>query len=130
MPSAFAVIEDRLFEACEATFGEAFEHLPYAGAPGGGLRTPDASRVGCTLTGIFQSPLYTSTQLGSEARGSTPATMEKPAVSIDQRRFVNGPPQRLDRLRRVSTGEVYEISNVQRDGEGRWLLAVKRVVAG
>lgn len=130
MASAFAAIENRMFESCEATFGEEFDHLPFVAAPGGGIRSPDASRLGATVTGIFESPLYRSKEFGSEARGSTPATMDKPAVSVDERRFVNGPPQRHDRLRRVATGEVYEISNVQRDGEGRWLLAVKRIAAG
>lgn len=130
MPTAFAAHEDRLFAACEAAFGEEFTVLPYAAAPGGGVRAPDPGRLAVTVPAIFQNPLYRSREFGSEARGSTPATMDKPSVSIDARHLTSWHPQRLDRLRRVATGDVYEISNVQRDGEGRWLLAVKHIAAG
>lgn len=126
MPSVFSALENRLFEACESVFGEEFEHRPYVAAPGGGRRSPDSGRTGRIVIAIFQAPNFKSTEFGSEARGSLPATMERTSLAIDIRQFAAGPlPERFDRFLRTSNGDVYEATQTQRDAEGRLTVSVQ-----
>lgn len=126
MPSAFAALEDLVSDACDAVFGEPWELRPMRPAPGGGVRTADDTRDTVTVTGIFSGPLKRSTEFGSEARGSLPAIGNETSVSIDQRQ-VPAPDRarRFDRLVREATGDVYEISQVWPDVEGRHKCWVK-----
>lgn len=120
MPSPFAALENRVSESCDAVFGEQWMLEPMMAAPGGGRRTRDASRAEVELTGIYSAPNKRSTEFGTEARGSVPRLIEETTVSIDVRQVPDGDrPRRHDRLRRVDTGQVFEISHAERDAEGR-----------
>lgn len=120
MPSLFAKFEDRAALELNRVMGEAWEFRPMAGAVGGGRRTVDATRSTATVTAVLRSPLARSTEFGSEARGSVPRSIDKPELWMDTRQMPGVVPQRFDRFVRADTGEIYEVADVQRDGEG-WL---------
>lgn len=120
MPSLFAKIEDRAALELNRIMGEAWQFRPMTAGPGGGRRTADATRATATVTAVLRTPLARSTEFGSEARGSVPRSIEKPELWMDTRQMPGVVPQRFDRFARTGTGEIYEVADVQRDGEG-WL---------
>lgn len=128
MASVFAALEDQLSAACDATFGEQFEMRPMKYGAGGGRRAPDPDRTTATITGIFEAPIYKSTEFGTEARGSMPALLNRTMLSVAAQEFsAFGPPRQYDVAARLSTGDIYEISVVERDAEGRYRLGIKQI---
>lgn len=126
MTTVFGALENRAFREFERVFGEAFDFHPYAAAPGGGRRGPDASRsVKTDVIGIYDGKPFKSTEIGTEARGSTPARLDRVHLNFDAARFPENLPQQFDRFLRKATGELLEVSAVERDGEGRLKLNVK-----
>lgn len=126
MKSLFSRLEDRMFAEAERVFGESFRFLPYVAAPGGGRRQPDTARQQRDVTAIYEAPNFKSTAFGSEARGSLPATMERTSLSIDVRQFPDGArPERFDRFRRTANGDLFEVSQIERDAEGRLKVWIK-----
>jgi hypothetical protein len=129
MPSPFAALENLVSSSCDAVFGERWILEPMMAAPGGGRRTVDAARASVELTGIYSGPNKRSTEFGTEARGSVPRLVEETFVSIDVRQVPDGDrPRRFDRLTRVDTGQVYEISHAERDAEGRIKAWIKELI--
>ena len=107
---------------------EHFEHRPMTSAPGGGRRSADDGRSVRALTAVLEIKEHRSTEFGSEARGSMPATMQKTWAHLDTAQLAGAPrPERLDQIVRVATGDIYEISQVERDGEGRLKLSLKHI---
>ncbi len=128
MTSVFAALEDKAWSQWHRVMAEAFEHRPQTAAPGGGRRSADASRPIRTLTAVFEIKEHRSTEFGSEARGSMPATLQKTLAHLDTSQLAGGSrPERLDQLVRTQTGDIYEISQVERDGEGRLKLSLKHI---
>lgn len=128
MSSPFAALEDGLSEACDTVFGERFEFRPMIYGPGGGKRLPDPSRTAATVTAIFEAPLYKSTEFGTEARGSAPALIEKTSVSIAAPALgAYGQPKRFDIAKRLATGDLFEVSTIERDAEGRYKIGIKQI---
>lgn len=127
MPSLFSKLEDRVALELNRVMGEEFEFRPMAGGVGGGRRTADNSRSTATVTAVLRTPLHRSSEFGSEARGSVPRSIEKPELWMDSRQMPGVTPQRLDRFVRADTGEIYEVADVQRDGEGWLKLPVKHI---
>lgn len=128
MSSVFAALEDQLSSVCDSTFGESFQIRPMTYGPGGGRRTADGSRTAATITGIYEAPLFKSTEFGVEARGSMPALMIRPTLSADVRQFsAYGPPKQYDVVARLGTGAVYELATVEIDAEGRYKLGLKQI---
>ena len=128
MTSAFAALENAAWSAWDRVMGEEFEHRPYVPAPGGGARTADGTRAIRTLACVLEIREHRATEFGTEARGSTPATMQKTWAHMDTTQLGASPrPQRHDRLARTATGDVYEIAQVERDGEGRLKLQLKHI---
>lgn len=129
MPSIFAALENRVSDSCDAFFGEQWVLEPMMAAPGGGRRTVDAARASVEVAGIYSAPNKRSTEFGTEARGSVPRLVEETTVSIDVRQVPDGDrPQRFDRIRRIDTGQVFEISHSERDGEGRIKAWLKELI--
>lgn len=128
MPSQFATLANRMDDACDAVFGENWTFTPMKPGPGGGLPTADPGRsVRPDVIGIFEAEPERSTEFGSEARGSVPRTINKPELSIDRRQFAEDePPRTIDRFVR-DNGEIWEVSDVPDDSEGRYKMKVKQV---
>ena len=126
MPSIFAALENAAFKELERVYGETFEFRPFTSAPGGGRREPDGTRDVRRVVGIHESKPFKSTEFGSEARGSIPAMLDREHLSFDIRQFLaEHLPKALDRFKRLDTREVFEVSSIDRDGEGRLKLTVK-----
>ena len=120
MPSAFAALENELADACVATFGdtEGWEFRPMVAAPGGGRRSADPDRAVKAVLGIFDDRSFNSEALGSVERTATLITMRHVYLWVDRRQFTVGQiPRRFDRFRRNATGTLYEVSEMQEDGE-------------
>lgn len=96
--------------------------------PGGGRRLPDTDRSVAVVSAIFEAPPYRSTEFGTEARGSTPALMNKTRLSAADAAFAGyGKPRQYDEVMRIVTGERYEVATVEQDAEGRYFLGIKFV---
>jgi len=128
MPSVFAALEDKAWAQWNRVMAEDFEHRPQMAAPGGGRRSVDETRPVRLLTAVLEIKEHRSTEFGSEARGSMPATLQKTWAHLDTAQLVGGArPERLDQIARIQTGDIYEISQVERDGEGRLKLSLKHI---
>ena len=128
MPSLFAALEDRLSDTIDHVFGEPFEFRPYVAVVPNVRPAADNSRAVRPVFGAFDEPSFNSTEVGTDVRGGSRFSMRKPSLSIDVRQFLAGQkPQRLDRLLRIDTGKVYEVSDVKQDGEGRYKLMLHEV---
>lgn len=127
MPSPFAALENRLSDAIDVQFGEAFEFRPHTALPNA-RPTVDATRAVRAVTGVFDEPSFVSTEIGAEVRGSSRFSMRKLSLSIDVRQFAEGEgPRRFDRFLRQGTGALYEVTDVKQDGEGRYKLMLNEV---
>lgn len=125
MPSLFSAFENGAFKELERVFSEPFEFRPFK-AVAGGARSPDEERAVRQVIGIREAKPFKSTEFGSEARGSIPARLDRIYLNFDSAQFSAGQlPQRLDRFKRLDTREIYEVSDSERDGEGRIKLNVK-----
>jgi hypothetical protein len=117
-PSVFAALEDEMSALCDQTFGEQFEYRPYLEGPGGGRGGADGSRPVVTITGVFSDKSYEAKSFGEVERTSSRMTLRHAKLSID-RRLIDA-PRRSDRVKRIDTAAVYEIAEINEDGEGRW----------
>lgn len=128
MPGAFAALENELSESCDEQFGEAFELRPMTAGAGGGRRTVDAGRAVKTVTGIFDDRSFNSQALGAVERTATQITLRHAWLSVDRRQFTVGQePRRADRFARTGTGRLYEVAEIQEDGEGRFRIRLADV---
>lgn len=128
MAAPFAALEDRAWRTWGRVMGETFEHRPMLAAPGGGRRAEDDGRAVRSLTCVLEIKEHKATEFGREARGSTPATVQKTWAHLDTAQLGVSPrPQRFDVLVRDATGDQYEIAQVERDGEGRLKLYLKHI---
>ena len=128
MPSMFAALEDAASATWDATFGEPFEFRPMVAAAGGGRRTVDGSRSVKSVTGVFDDRSFNSEALGAVERTATLITMRHVYLWIARSQFTAGQePRRLDRFRRTGTGTVYDVSEIQEDGEGRLKIRLSQV---
>lgn len=126
--SAFAAFEDGLSAACDKAFGARFELRPMKYGPGGGKRLPDPDRTSKTVTAIYVAPLYKSTEFGNEARGSAPVLLEKTRISVTQEQLgAYGRPKQFDVAKRLETGELFEVSTIEQDAEGRFEIGIKLI---
>ncbi len=135
MPSPFAELEDRLSAAVDAHFGEDFVHLPMMQATPNSRREPDASRSSSPFVAVIddRNPGSTSfARLGSTSggiahHGGAPQfTTSQPKLFVEASAFASE-PVRLDRIQRVDTGDVYEITNLAKDGQGRLVFDMVKV---
>lgn len=128
MPSLFAGLEDRLSDAIDRQFGEAFTFRPHAAVVPGAKPLPDPSRSTRPVVGVYDEPSFTSTEVGADVRGGSRYSMRKLSLSIDARQFAaNEPPRRLDRFERTGTGKHFEVTDLKQDGEGRYKLMLNEV---
>lgn len=128
MPGPFAALENRLSEACDAQFGEAFEFRPMLSGAGGGRRSADGDRAVKTVTGIFDDRSFNSQALGAVERTASQITLRHAWLSVDRRQFTAGQiPRRFDRFHRTGTERLYEAAEVQEDGEGRFRVRLTDV---
>ena len=127
MTTIFGAFENAAFKEFERVFGEHFEFRPFAAAPGGGRRSADATRSVRSVIGIHAVKAFTSKEVGTEARGSTPSNFHRISLSFDIRQFPpNELPRPMDRFRREETGELFEVAtDGERDSENRLKWGVK-----
>lgn len=123
MPSPFAALEDAVSEIVDAHFGESFELRPMV-KPANGRAEPDHTRPSRIITGIFDAQSGAAHIGSGIAPGQTSAA---PWISIDEREHVGLVIKNGDRLRRVDTGEIFEVIAAPPDGMGRTRYAVKMV---
>lgn len=128
MPGAFAALENELSESCDEQFGEAFQFRPMVAGAGGGRRATDAGRAVKAVTGIFDDRSFNSQALGAVERTASQITLRHAWLSIDRRQFTAGQePRRFDRFARTGTSRLYEVAEVQEDGEGRFRIRLADV---
>ena len=132
MASAWPAIEDALSDAVDAAFAEDLEFRPMVALPNA-RPAADPDRSERDVTGVFDEK---ASQIEAEGAGlyelgrvSHGLSTQKPLASIDVRQFADGElPRRLDRIKRTATADVYEIAEVEPDGQGRLRLMLKHVV--
>lgn len=135
MPAPFAALENRLSAAVAATFGEDFILHPYRATPGQ-RREPDPDRQPRSFQAEIDDRNAGSTSFarlgkssgGTATSGGAPQfTTSNPKLFVDLDRLGGSMPQRLDRIRRVDTAVVYEVTNIAKDGQGRLTLDMVQV---
>lgn len=136
MPAPFAALEDRLSAVIDRQFGEAFLFLPMTQATVNSRLQADAERQIFEFTAVIddRNPGSTSFERlgrssgGVSTRGGKPEfTTSNPMLFFDGSQFPNGVPRRLDRFQRVDTGAVYEITALEKDGQGRHKASLVKV---
>jgi hypothetical protein len=137
MPSPFAALEDQLSTAVDSVFAEDFVFLPMSQPTPNSRRGVDNTRTGRTFKAVFDDRIPGATSFArlssrnkNEPKGDGPPSFKasQPLIFFDERYFSGGDfPQRLDRVRRVDTSAVYEITGVEKDGQGRWKLPLTQV---
>lgn len=136
MTAPFAALEDRLSDAVDAMFGEDWTHLPMAQPTPNSRRQPDATRGPAQFRATIDDRNHGSasfarlgaTSGGVASHGGAPNfSASNPMLFVDERQFPAGIPVRLDRVRRTATGDVYEIADLHKDGQGRWKMALVKV---
>lgn len=137
MPSAFAALENKLSREVDTVFGEDFVHLPMKQATPNSRRETNADLPQTVFVGVFddRTPGSSSsfsrlgpTSGGHATSGGAPQfTGSSPMLFVDDGQFDTA-PARLDRIRRVDTGAVYEITNIAKDGVGRLMINLVQVV--
>ncbi len=129
MPSLWSKLEDAMSDECDRVYGETWTFAPMKSVSSG-RSAPDGSRtLPSGVTGILEAKMDRSTEFGSEARGSRPVTVTRPRLSVDARHLPPSQlPQRLDRVTRDETGEAFEISQRERDQDGRYLFHLKKIM--
>lgn len=137
MPSVFAGLEDALSDAVDATFGELFDFIPMAQVNVNGRPAPDGSRTVQRFTAVIDNRDPGSTSFerlgstggGHASKGGPPSfTATNPMLFFETRHLAaNTNPRRLDRVKRIDTGEVYEIKAVEQDGQGRLKAGLTKV---
>lgn len=137
MPARFAELEDRLSAAVDGMFGEVFRFHPMTQATVNSRLGPDTNRSIFLFTAVIddRNPGSTSfARLGSTS-GGTASRDAKPAYATSNPMLffdISGfgdrtPPRRLDRVERLDTGAVYELTSIEKDGQGRFKAGMVRV---
>lgn len=130
MAAIFSALENRVSDAVDRLFGESFGFSPMM-LPANVNARPvvDPDRLTSTVTGIFDARSRSVSTVGPQQGPGVSAP--GPWLSLDDRQFDSGqPPRRNDRLKRLTTGEVYEISEITVDGLGRTRCRLKLVAKG
>lgn len=138
MSALFAAFEDQLSDAVDGMFAETFTFLPMAQPTVNSRLAADGSRSQQTVSGVLddRNPGSTSfARLGKSSGGVATSggppqfSTTSPMLFIDERRFAGGvmAARRLDRFCRVATGDVYEVTGIERDGQGRWKIGMTKV---
>jgi len=136
MVSLWAGLEDRLSDAIDQVFGETFVHLPMRSQTPLSRREADPERASAPFQAVIddRNPGSSSfARLGSRTggiageHGAPQFTASNPMLFLEERRLPGGLPRRLDRIRRQATGDVYEVADVAKDGQGRWKLTLVKV---
>lgn len=131
MPSVFAALEDALSDAVDVTFGEMFVVIPMARATVNSQSASDPSRHDVTLQAVLDDRSASGASFArlntavSGRSGHSEFTVTSPLLFVESRRLgAYGAPKRNDRVRRVDTGDLYEIIDASKDGQGRYKLAM------
>lgn len=136
MPAKFAALEDRLSAAIDGHFGERFIFMPMAQPTVNSRLGPDSSRSQFEFVAVLddRNPGSTSferlgrTSGGASTKGGKPEfTTSNPMLFFDGAAFGGGLPRRLDRFQRVDTGAVYELTAIEKDGQGRHKASLVKV---
>lgn len=138
MPSMFAALEDQLSDVVDTMFAETFDFLPMTQPTVNSRLAADAGREMQTVVAVLddRNPGSTSfarlgkTSGGVASSGGPPQfSTTSPMLFVDERRFSGGlmPARRLDRFRRAQTGDVFEVTGLERDGQGRWKIGLTKV---
>ena len=137
MPSPFAALEDQLSSAVDAVFAEDFVFLPMSQPTPNSRRAADGTRTGRAFKAVFDDRIPGATSFArlssrnkNEPKGDGPPSFKasQPLLFFDERQFAGGDfPHRLDRMRRVDTGAIYEITGVEKDGQGRSKVTLAQV---
>lgn len=136
MTSPFAALEDRLSDAIDGLFAETWTHLPMRQPTPISRRETDSGRTQQTFTAVMddRTPGSASfarlgqTSGGIASGGGAPQfTASNPMLFVDERRFTSGIPVRLDRVRRHATGDIFEVVDITKDGQGRLKMAMVKV---
>lgn len=127
-------LEDQLSDAVDAHCGgEPFVFNPMHQPTVNDRLVPDPTRSQVPVIAIFSDRTAIQPEFGqrSTADGwasAIAATMTKPYISVDIRYFVPGqPPRQDDRFTRLKNGGIYNVADVQPDGQGRYKLIVDQV---
>lgn len=132
MPLPFASRAARLGGAIDKAFGESFTFLPFASSDDVDLPAiPDVSRLQFDVIGVWDEPAKVQIP---HARGSIQDdnahgwAASLPSVSV-QDVLMPWRPRMRDRVRRLSDGSRYEISQPLPDGNGRtvFMLTSKQI---
>ena len=136
MTSPFAEALVDLNDELDAEFGELFEFRPMAKANVNMHPQADPERSSKDVYGRYLAKHLPMAALDENARRKgtyyehAGGSMTAPAVSIDDAEFADGAPARqFDRLMRKDTGDVFEISDVQPEGQGRRRYVLKHLTA-
>lgn len=137
MPSPFSALEDRLSSAVDAVFAESFVYLPMSQPTPNSRQATDGTRTGRTFNAVFDDRIPGATSFArlssrnkSAPKGDGPPGFKasQPLIFFEERQFAGGDfPRRLDRVRRVDTGDVFEIVGCEPDGQGRWKMPLTLV---
>lgn len=136
MPNLFAALEDELSDAVDSMFAESWTHLPMSQPTPNSRREPDQARGPATFLATIddRNPGSSSfarlgaTSGGTASSGGAPQfSASNPILFVDERRLPGGLPVRLDRIKRIDTGDIYEVVDLHKDGQGRWKLAMVKV---
>lgn len=136
MPANFAALEDRLSAAVDAVFGESFRFIPMRQPTPNSRREADPGRAERTVIGVFddRNPGSSSfarlgnTKGGVASSGGAPQfTSSNPMLFLDEVQMGGTRIERLDRFRRIDTGDVYEVTDITKDGQGRRKLVLAKV---
>lgn len=136
MTTPFAALEDRLSDEIDRVFAEEWTHLPMRQPTPNSRRAPDPERSQQSFRAVVddRNPGSSSfARLGSTSGGVAHSggppqfTASNPMLFVDERRLPGGVPVRLDRIRRHATGDIFEVVDVHKDGQGRWKMAMVKV---
>lgn len=138
MPANFAALENTLSCAIDHMFGESFRFLPMTQATVNSRLAPDTTRDSAEIRAVLddRNPGSTSFERlgrssgGIASKSQTPQfATSNPMLFVDERQFFPAamPARRLDRIKRTETGDVYEITGLEKDGQGRWKIGLVKV---
>lgn len=127
MPSPFAALEDQLSDAIDGAFAEAWTLLPMRRPTPNSRSDVDPDRTGFAFDAVFDNGTPGSGSFarlggggGAAHHGGAPQfTTSSPTLHVETRRLNGVTVQRLDRVVHADTGDIYEITDVKQDGQGR-----------
>lgn len=125
-------LENLLSDVVDGTYGELLEFRPMADSSSVNSRpSADGSRAISDVKAVFSDRAYAMPELDKTGTGlrhqSGPMmSLTNPMISIDVRQLASQ-VQRKDRFLRKATGDVYEVTDIQPDGQGRKRLELVHV---